>query len=135
MWINKKYFNQIVADYARVQQAYADIRSDNVGLMASRHELNTQKAKDDLTIDWMRHRINALEKQNAILMQKVAGVAMPVPEIVASRPGTMSAPDFSHLPSFEDVGDSEAIRLGIGHDSNGFVEFRDDMKRATTNAA
>ena len=88
-------------------------------------KLAEQKAKDDLTIDWMRHRINALERANSILMNKVSGVHMSVPEIVASRPGTMSnLPDtMTHMPSFEDVGDEEGKRLGVFHNAEGEIDY------------
>lgn len=86
--------------------------------------LREQKIKDDLNMDWFRHRVNALEKQNAVLMQKAAGIAMPVAEIVSTRPGTMTVPDFQHLPSFEDVGDDEAKRLGVEHDTDGTLVYK-----------
>ena len=131
MWINKAHFTKIIEDSDQRWRLIEAQRIENAAVSAEVSQLRAQKAKDDISIDWMRHRINALEKQNAILLQKAAGVNMPVPEIVPTRPGSMTAPDFSHLPSFEDVGDAEAQRLGIAHDDSGYVEFRDDMKRAT----
>jgi len=82
--------------------------------------LREQKAKDDITIDWMRHRVNALEKEKAALLVS-KGVNISVPEIVPTRPGTISAPPagFDHLPSFEDVGDEQAAQFGLSHDDAG----------------
>jgi hypothetical protein len=63
----------------------------------------------------MRHRINALEKERSILLMRAAGIALPVPEIVPTMPRS-TAPGFDALPSFEDVGDGEAARLGLSND-------------------
>ena|SRR5579859_7273871 len=125
MWVSKQFFQMILDDNKRLQDAVEFEKIGASRMSASTNELRTQKAKDDITIDWMRHRINALEKQNAILMQKAAGIAMPVPEIVPTRPGTLSGMplDFSHLPSFEDVGDEQAAKLGVIHDEEGQLVY------------
>ena len=126
MWVNKALFEMIVADNKAQQTEIRDIRVAEAQGAGAYMRLAEQKAKDDLTIDWMRHRINALERANSILMNKVSGVSMPVPEIVSSRPGTMSnLPDtMTHMPSFEDVGDDEGARLGVFHNAEGELDFR-----------
>ena len=124
MWVNRAYFETVIADN---QQQDADLREkahDLALLIGESRTLTAQKAKDDLTIDWLRHRVNALEKEKTILFQKVSGVAFPTPEIVVTRPGTMTVPDFSSMPSFEDVGDAEAERLGIKHSDVGELVFQ-----------
>lgn len=128
MWIPKSvwvgYEHTRIADAQRIE---ALVREAGAAGQLQVSYL-TQKAKDDITIDWMRHRVNALEKQNAVLMQKATGVAMPIPEIVPTRPGTLSQtpmmlPNLNELPSFEDVGDNEAARLGIMHDEDGTAVY------------
>lgn len=125
MWVNKQLFQTILDDNKDMQVRLSGERIDNAKLSMIVTEARTQKAKDDITIDWMRHRINALEKQNAILLQKAAGVTVPVPEIVPTRPGTIAGEglDMQTMPSFEDVGDAEAERLGIKHDEEGVLVF------------
>jgi hypothetical protein len=124
MWVSKSLFNMIVADNKRQAEDVLFERTGASRMSASCMELRTQKAKDDLSIDWLRHRVNALEKQNAVLMMKATGLAMPVPEIVPNRPGSMTTiPDFDSMPSFEDVGNAEAARLGIKHSDEGIVEY------------
>jgi hypothetical protein len=126
MWVNKELFNRLVNDNERLQTETAFERTGASRMSASVNELRAQKVRDDLSIDWMRHRINALEKERAILLNKIAGVIVPVPEIVPTRPGTMSTiPDFASMPSFEDVGDDEARRLGIGLDDEGKLQYKD----------
>lgn len=123
MWVNRKYFESMVT---RVELQEGEIRLHREQLVALETEnkmLMAQKVKDDITTDWMRHRVNELTKQNAVLLQKAAGVNVPVPEIVPVRPGTMTVPDFSSMPSFEDVGDEEAQRLGIKHTEDGVAEY------------
>lgn len=126
MWISKTFFNMILADNKAQMNEIIDLRAQNSAMNAVRTELYAQKAKDDLHLDYARHRINALERERAILLNKAAGIVIATPEIVASRPGTMTMPpDFSTLPSFEDVGDEEAARLGVGHDDAGNIVFGD----------
>lgn len=124
MWINHTLFQMIVDDSKRQQELLGTVRCYNVDLASESTALRTQKAKDDVTIDWLRHRVNALEKQNSILVMKTSGVVFPVPEIVPTRPGTMSElPGFDTMPSFEDVGPAEAQRLGIVHETDGSVTY------------
>ena len=126
MWVNRALFDMIVADNKDQQESIKDSRVAEASISGSYMKVVEQKAKDDLTIDWMRHRINALERANSILMNKVSGVSMPVPEIVASRPGTMSPipESMTHMPSFEDVGEAESERLGIFHNAEGELDYR-----------
>lgn len=128
MWINKAFFEMVIADNKAQADKLNAWQNTCHALQAKHDDALAQKAKDDITIDWMRHRINALEKERTILVQKVAGIALPTPEIVPTRPGSMTIPNFNELPSFEDVGDAEAARLGISHDDMGYAEFREDMK-------
>lgn len=125
MWVNKQLFEMIVNDNKRMQLDNQKLQVECAVASNTTSNLRAQKAKDDLSIDWLRHRVNALEKQNAVLLQKATGVAMPVPEIVSTRPGSLSVPpaDFDHMPDFEDVGDEAAKRLGISHDEHGNISF------------
>lgn len=123
MWINKAFFELVIADNKKQALEISDLRSFNRDAVTRVEVAMGQKAKDDMTIDWMRHRVNALEKQNTILMGKATGLNFPIPEIVPARPGSISPLDFSSLPSFEDVGDDEAKRLGIKLDDDGHLEF------------
>lgn len=126
MWIHREHYDSLKAENAFHRESWITIREEREHLVTQNTDLLGQKAKDDITIDWMRHRINALEKQNAVLLQKAAGVVLPVPEIVPTRPGTLSKmelPDFGTMPSFEDVGDDEAARMGIVHDEDGSAVY------------
>lgn len=130
MWVNKILFDTLLEDNKRQQEELAKRREEVAHAIGELSSLRTQKAKDDISIDWMRHRINALEKERTVLLAKAAGVHLPTPEIVPTRPGSMTVPDFATMPSFEDVGDVEAARLGIRHDDAGYAEFVSDMKNA-----
>ncbi len=123
MWVDRKFFDLVLADNKRQAEDIVALNRQVAGQQTLLVETRAQKAKDDITIDWMRHRVNALEKQNSILVSKCAGVNFPVPEIVPTRPGSMTIPDFSTMPTFEDVGDAEAQRLGIAHDPEGALVY------------
>ncbi len=124
MWINQQLYDALLANTKELQTSVEFERLGSSRMSASMNMLREQKVKDDLTIDWMRHRVNALEKQNAQLLMKVAGITLPVPEIVPTRPGSMSPfIDFDSMPSFEDVGDAEAARLGLDLDASGQLVY------------
>jgi hypothetical protein len=125
MWVNRQLFDMILKDNKAQQNEILDLRSFNRDMVTKAEMLVAQKAKDDQHIDWMRHRINALEKEKAALIQKELGITLAVPEIMTVRPGTVGgAPDFSHIPSFEDVGEDEAKRLGIDVDADGRLFYK-----------
>ncbi|HKB79885.1 MAG TPA: hypothetical protein VKH35_09240 [Thermoanaerobaculia bacterium] len=122
--MNRQYFETVIEDN---RQQDADLRQrahEMAVLIGENRTLSAEKAKDDVHIDWLRHRVNALEKMTAVLMQKAAGVSLPVPEIVPTRPGSMTVPNFDYMPSFEDVGEEEARRLGIEHDDSGELVYK-----------
>jgi hypothetical protein len=124
MWVNKQLFDMVTADNKTLSDRIGSVWNTCYAMQAKVDYASAQKAKDDLSIDWLRHRVNALEKQNAVLMMKATGIAMPVPEIVPNRPGTISElPEFATLPSFEDCGDTEAVRLGIKLADDGTLEY------------
>lgn len=122
MWVNRSLYQVVLDDNKRMSDVAAISLAHEKEAEGRSATLHSQKAKDDITIDWMRHRINALEKQNTILMQKAMGVAFPVPEIVPTRPNSIS-PDYLEMPSFEDLGDAEAARLGIKVNDAGTLEY------------
>lgn len=115
MWVNKHLFQVILDDNKHMTERVEHAERVMGEMFGGQHALQEQKAKDDVTIDWMRHRINALEKERSILLMRAAGIALPVPEIVPTMPRS-TAPGFDALPSFEDVGDGEAARLGLSND-------------------
>lgn len=124
MWVSRTHFEHMQTTLGDLRDALGLEKTLRQQMSTIVVELRTQKAKDDITIDWMRHRVNALEKQNALLLGKAAGIHVPVPEIVPTRPGTMTEiPDFPVMPTFEDCGDGEAARLGITHNEDGSLTY------------
>jgi hypothetical protein len=107
MWINTKDFIKLAEKVADAQGAAS----------ALKNELD----KRDVTIDWLRTRVNQLEKERALLMRERTGLNIPIPEIAPAQQvtgsrmsGIMAIDDL-----FEDIGDAEARKQGILHDENG----------------
>lgn len=123
MWITARDYQRLLDDVESHRRLFLSERERTTALGVDVEHLTSQKISNDISLDWMRHRVNELSKQNGILLAKIAGVNFPVPEIVPTRPGTMTIPDFDSMPSFEDVGDSEATRLGIRHTEEGIAEY------------
>ena len=124
MWVNRLWFETVTHDnkyHQELIQAYRAEIAEKIGTLLA---LQTQKAKDDVTIDWMRHRINALEKQVAILTGKATGLNLPVPEIVPASSLPTIGSSYQHIPVFEDMGDEAARAEGVSHDEDGKVLYR-----------
>lgn len=124
MWVNRQLFDMIVQDNKDQQSQILFLRESLVAAVSRRSEVAEQKAKDDITIDWLRNRVNALEKERTILWQRASGIALPTPEIEISKPRTVQQPNYDFMPSFEDPGDETAKSLGIEHDDAGELVYK-----------
>ena len=100
MWIKRALFERLIAAAAEAQ-----------GIAAT---AMTQIKVNETTQDWMRVRISQLEKERAQLFYQVSGVKIPIMEIERKpEPEVGANHPFNRLPSFEDMGDEEAVRQGI----------------------
>ena len=112
--------------------------------------LRETKAQQLATIDWLRLRVNQLERRCALLDARVTGIdPIDIPQFERIDPGFApggtatppkeSGPSRAHagvdrLPtpqdilagniSFEDMGDDAAKRHGIDHDDSGYVTHK-----------
>lgn len=107
MWVNK-FIYQCLNENISTQRTRADVAE-----MQAR-TLSEQNKVLQTNMDWMRLRLTQMEKERAQLMFQLMGVKVPVPEIEQVRidlPGELQHP-LNQMPSFEDVGDEEAHKLG-----------------------
>lgn len=86
--------------------------------------------------EWFRLRVNQLERERALLLQRALQLPIEAPELLREEPARPLAPPTTHdlvhgngLPhlagvDFEDVGDDLAASLGIHHDSEGRIRYR-----------
>ena len=94
--------------------------------------LRSQCAAQSATIEWLRQRVNQLERRNGVLEAKVGMPPMAIPiieraESVVAMPAAVRKERGEREPSMqdlisgnismEDMGDDEARRLGVGWDS------------------
>lgn len=109
MWISK--------------QAYNDLRDDLVKAQAiAGAEVNANKGLQ-VTLDWLRTRVTQMEKERAILIERMFGIKIPVPEIQKAEDPFKDHP-FNDLASmFNGLSDNEAAREGIEHDAKGEVVY------------
>ena len=75
----------------------------------------------ETTMDWLRVRVTQLEMERAQLLWNYTGVKVPVPEIVRTD-GVASSP-MTQTPNFNDMGDTEAAKLGVSWDENGELVY------------
>ena len=109
MWITRKTFEDTRLDLAKHHEECRVLAAQN-------HVLQ-------VNLDWLRTRVNQLEMERAQLLWNYIGVKVPVPEIQRVQDPQDPVHPLNELPSFADVGDKEAARLGIGWDAEGRVAY------------
>lgn len=82
--------------------------------------------------DWLRVRVNQLERERALLLQRALAVPIEAPELLREAPQMLPPRDVQSangLPNiagvdFEDIGDELAQSLGVFHDHEGRIRYR-----------
>ena len=103
MWISAKSFLEL-------SHARSVAEGQTSALVTQITALNT-------TMDWMRVRLNQVEQERADLIERYMGVKIQVPQIQPISTDTSEV--LNQAVSFEDMGDTEAERLGIDWNGNG----------------
>lgn len=105
MWVSAA-----VKDWFKVShQAYEDLKIQNAALQAELLALKIQAATDKTNFDWLRIRVNELERENKALIQKAYNISLPAAEL--TRPQQMPLDPYEF--SFTDIGDDLAKKLGM----------------------
>ena len=114
MWINRHTYEQLIADLHHVQ-------SERTAAKESKYLFQEQNKVLQVNLDWLRTRVNQLEHERAQLIFNYMGVKIVVPEIQTVKQDDVHP--LNAIPHFNDVGDQEAARLGIGWDTEGRVAY------------
>lgn len=115
MWINRKVYQDLQNELVKAREVA------NAEVVANR------ALKE--TMNWMMLRLTAMEKERAVLIERMFGVKVPVPEISAAPPDVVPNPfgansklnELAQL--FNDMGDEAAEKAGIAHDPEGNVVY------------
>lgn len=84
--------------------------------------LERQVATQKVNQEWMVLRLTQLEHERAQLLYRYMDIKVTVPTIELDVPVTPETSVIGNdLPSFNDVGDEEAAKQGLGWDSEGRV--------------
>lgn len=115
-------------------KAYLKDKEDSIALRVQRDEAITQLRQQETTLAWFMHRLTQVEQERAKLIFTYTGVTVEAPSYEPSDPEKEAASmiqrnPLNSLPSFEDVGDEEAARLGIQWDDEGKIQYA--MNKAT----
>lgn len=102
------------------RKAYDDLRMEWVKAHEEASALNKANAQLNAHIEWMRVRLTQLEFERAQLIQRYMGVVIPTPSF--EQPAA-NAIDPNQTIDFQDIGDKEASRLGIGWNPDGTLKF------------
>ena len=91
-----------------LRDALAHERAERFSLQSINLNLERQLERTNASFDWLKAKVNQLEYERAALLQQVASVTLPVPELV-QKP----APDLPDEGAFEDIGDDLAKVLHL----------------------
>lgn len=108
--------------------AYLKDKEDAIQLRIERDAAVTQLRQQETTLGWFMHRLTQVEQERSKLIFNFTGVKVEAPVYEKADPEKDGASmiqrnPLNALPSFSDVGDEEARRLGIGWDKDGNLEF------------
>lgn len=109
MWIKAELFQELIQKQAQWEGVSRTLELQNRAMQT--------------TQDWLRTRVTQLEKERAQLLFNYTGVKVPVPEIQPAY-DHLSEHKFNEMPSFNDVGDIEAARLGIEWNAGGEIVYK-----------
>lgn len=108
MWIPRAEYDELMVRALRANGA-AEV-------------LERQVASQKTSMEWMVLRLTQLEHERAQLLYRYMDIKITVPTIELDVPITPESSAIgSDLPSFNDVGDAEAKRLGLDWDAEGRV--------------
>lgn len=105
MWISAGTLDQIVKNFETISIEKQALFSTVLGLTADVGQLRGEKAEVEINaarlradVEWMRLRINQLEVTNAELLNRVAGIRVPVAEVSSVGVPRHAKPDqFSNI--------------------------------------
>jgi hypothetical protein len=111
MWVSRK-------DYDRQLTELVELRTEQRALT----QLN---ATIQATLDWARVRLTQVEHERAQLLFNYTGVKILSPSIEKERVGPTVQSAIDSAPSFEDIGDEAARKLGIGWNDDGTLKSKE----------
>lgn len=103
------------------RQTYDDLRLQLAQKHGENVVLNQNYTALMTTLDWLRVRVTQLEMERAQLLWNYTGVKILTPGITRNDP---NHPDtMAQTPSFNDVGDADAAKLGISWNDDGTLVY------------
>ncbi len=110
------------------QAAYLKQVEDNISLRIQRDQAVALAKQQETTLAWFMHRLTQVEQERSKLIQLYTGVKVEAPIYEPSDPtkdgaSMLQQNPLNALPSFNDVGDEEARRLGIDWTPEGTLLF------------
>lgn len=108
--------------------AWLKNKEDEIKLRTERDVAVQQVKQQETTLAWFMHRLTQVEQERSRLIFNYTGVKVEAPTYEAEDPQTEGASmlqknPLNALPSFNDLGDEEARRLGIDWAPDGTILY------------
>lgn len=109
MWLSEK-----VIDMFKVsREVVSDLRTENAVLKVERDSIQRDLLTTKANFAWLTTRVTALEAERAALLMKVAGIAIPFPEVTRNENRSAQSINDASVFSFDHIDDETARKLGI----------------------
>ena len=100
--------------------AFDSLNAERIKTSEEARILAHQNSNLQITVNWLLHRVNQLEKERAHLLLQYVGIKMEVPSIEPADPDPNEVLGGANI--FQDVGDDAAKRLGLDWDERGMLK-------------
>ena len=106
-------------------KTYTDLLQKLGDAQGEARALAEQNRAHQVTQDWFRVRITQLEQERAQLLFNYTGVKVSTPSIIERAPESDVARALQAVQGFQDIGDAEARRLGLGWNDDGTLKAKE----------
>ena len=110
MWVDRKTWDETRIEEAVQRGAAQELAKQVISLQSMN--------------DWLTVRLTQLEHERAVLISNYMGITVTAPTF--QKTPTAGASDYAHplqtVPSFTDIGDEEAQRLGVDWNPDGTLK-------------
>lgn len=100
--------------------AVESLNAERIKALEEARVLFEQNKAQAITMDWMRMRLEQIERERAMLLERYMGIVVQVPHFVT--PETPPEDSLAGANVWNDIGDEEAKRRKIDWDEHGVVK-------------
>lgn len=102
-------FRNVAALFEISKETVQDLKVEVEALRRENTSLSADLLSSKTHLDWLKIQFNQLQTERALLLDKLYGIAPPVPQLMQAPPPPTAFEEFS----FNDMGDALAREIGL----------------------